>query len=275
MNEHSEMKFAGTSLKPLEIWRPDVSLADAFDFSRSLAVAALRAGSGSMVTAVGARPARGLVLYERENCPFSRLVRESLSDLDLDVLIKPCPEGERLHRAELRGLSGHERVPFLLDEGIGVHIGESKEIIRHLFDHYGHGRVPLPLRWHKAAELSSKLASHLRGRSLRYVEPAQRPMRPLELWGYEASPYSRVVRERLGELGLMHVSHNLARRSPRRGAFVDHFGKAQFPRLFDPNLGLAMFESDDIVEYLNTHYARALVLPSTGFHAEVRHAQVH
>src|SRR5690349_18800155 len=109
------MKIAGTSLRPLELWRADASAREARDFASSLAASFLRAGSGARVGPIGARPNQALTLYEKEGCPLSRLVREALSDLDLDAWVKPCTDGEREHHAELRALAGHERVPFLID----------------------------------------------------------------------------------------------------------------------------------------------------------------
>jgi glutathione S-transferase len=249
------MKIAGTSLRPLEIWRPDVSVERAIDFSKSLAATMARAGSGGLVTKLGPRPKGRLVLYERESCPYSRLVREALSELDLDVLIKPCPPGEWRHRGELRALSGDDQVPFLVDEGAGVMLSESKHIVKYLFEHYGEGRVPLALRAHKLAELTSKLASRIRGRQDKPRVPAPYPPRALQLWSYEASPYSRLVRERLGKLALPYLCHNLARRSPRRPIFTAKHGQAQFPLLIDPNTNVTLFESDDILRYLDDEYA--------------------
>jgi len=254
-SESGAMKIAGTSLKPLEIWRADVHADDAIDFGRSLAATLLRAGSGGLVTQLGPRPKGRLVLYERETCPYSRLVREALSHLDLDVLIKPCPPGEWRHHGELRALSGDDKVPLLVDEGAGVVLSESQHIVRYLFERYGKGRVPWPLRAHKLAEASSKLASRVRARDDKARVAAPYPARPLELWSYEASPYSRLVRERLGELALPYVCHNLARRSPRRPIFVAKYGRAQFPLLIDPNTNVRLFESADILRYLNDEYA--------------------
>jgi len=257
------MQIAGTSLKPLEIWRHDVRTQDALDFGRSLAAVALRAGSGGLVTSVGARPRGRLILYERETCPYSRLVREALNHLDLDALIKPCPPGQWRHRGELRALSGEEKVPFLVDEGRGVKLGDSRQIVKYLFDSYGDQHLPVQLRVHKLAELSSRLTSYVRGKQDKARELAVAPREPLELWSYEASPYSRVVRERLGELGLPYTCHNLARRSPRRPSFVASYGRAQFPLLVDPNTNVMMFESDQIVRYLGEQYAPKLRLPAT------------
>jgi glutathione S-transferase len=261
------MHIAGTSIKPLEVWRRDVSAAQAFDFARSLAATMVRGGSGSMVTTPGARPIGQLVLYERETCPYSRLVREALSHLDLDALIKPCPPGEWRHRGELRMLSGDEQVPFLIDEGTGRMLGDSKAIIAYLFDSYGQHRLPLQLRMHGLAELTSKLATRLRGKDETPHEPAEPPQKPLELYGYEASPYSRAVREKLDELGLPYVCRNLARGSLRRAPFVAQHGREQFPLLLDPNTNVLMFESDDIARYLHEQYA-----PKPRLEPSFRHA---
>lgn len=254
------MKLAGTSLKPLELWRPDVHAADALDFARSLAVVALRAGSGGLADEIGARPQHRLVLYERETCPYSRLVREALSRLDLDALIKPCPEGEHIHREELLAFSGGQKLPFLIDESTGALLGESMHIVAYLYRRYGRGAPPPALRWKPLAQQSSRLASAVRGRKLAYRQPVLRQDLPLELWNYEASPYCRLVRERLGELGLRYVSHNLARKSPRREDFRRQHGKLQFPFLRDPNTGIELFESAHILRYLDQIYAPGLRL---------------
>ena len=50
------MQIAGTSLRPLELWRPDVTLHDARNFAGALAAVAVRAGSGARVTFAGPRP---------------------------------------------------------------------------------------------------------------------------------------------------------------------------------------------------------------------------
>ena len=49
--------------------------------------------------------------------------------------------------------------------------------------------------------------------------------------------------------------HNVARGSPQREAFVARSGKMMVPYLADPNTGREMFESADIVKYLNDTYA--------------------
>jgi glutathione S-transferase len=253
------MQIAGTSLKPLELWRSDVGVADAREFASSLAATLVRAGSGGRVTSVGPRPADTLILYEMENCPFSRLAREALSELDLDALIKPCPHGEESHRAELRQLTDRETVPYLIDRGMGVALHDAARIVRHLFTHYGMGRIPARFERVERALWTSRLASQLRGGRTEYVAPAARPAFPLELWNYEGSPYCRLVREQLDLHGLSYLSRNLARQSPRREAFLARFGKLQFPCLYDPNVDRCMFETASILAHLRSAYFDAAV----------------
>ena len=77
----------------------------------------------------------------------------------------------------------------------------------------------------------------------------------LEVSSYEASPYSRVVRETLSRLEIPYVLHNLARGSTKRDAFVAKTGKMQVPYLVDPSRHEAgMFESKDIVAHLESRY---------------------
>jgi glutathione S-transferase len=54
-----------------------------------------------------------------------------------------------------------------------------------------------------------------------------------------------------------YVLHNVAKGSAARDAFVARSGKMMVPYLIDPNTGAAMFESADIVRYLEATYAVA------------------
>ena len=49
--------------------------------------------------------------------------------------------------------------------------------------------------------------------------------------------------------------HNVARGSAAREAFVARSGKMQVPYLVDPNTNVEMFESADILAYLDETYA--------------------
>ena len=107
-------------------------------------------------------------------------------------------------------------------------------------------------------DLSSFAATVIRGGRGIYprVTAAERssPQRPLELYDFEGCPYCRKVREVLCELDLDYLAYPVARGSSRRVELRKRGGKVQVPYLVDPNTGAAMFESDDIIAYLNETY---------------------
>src|SRR5262249_56768586 len=89
------------------------------------------------------------------------------------------------------------------------------------------------------------------------VEAWRARVQPLELWSFEASPFCRIAREALCTLELPYRLHNVGKGSPSREAFVERSGKMQVPFLVDPNTGAALFESADIVGYLERTYRAA------------------
>jgi glutathione S-transferase len=183
-------------------------------------------------------------------------VREALSALDLEAVVYPCPKGGPHFRKEATRRGGKAQFPFLVDPNTGRELYESDDIIAYLFAEYGDGSPPLPLRLGPLTDLSSFAASAARpGIGGRYV-PARQPKKPLELWSFEASPFCRLVRERLSSLELPYVLHNVAKGSPSRAAFVKRSGKMMVPYLVDPNTGTEMFESADIVAYLDRTYRK-------------------
>ncbi|GBG83767.1 hypothetical protein CBR_g37568 [Chara braunii] len=208
----------------------------------------------------GRLPEKPIVLYEFEGCPFCRKVREAVTILDLDVLFYPCPSGGPTFRPIAKALGGKSQFPYMVDPNTNVSMYESDEIIKYLFTTYGDGQVPTILRLGLLTTLTCGLAAAgIRGmRGSRYT-PARMPEKPLELWGYESSMFSRLVREVLGELELPHIFHSMGRGSPKRQAFYEKFGRFQVPYLEDPNTGVKRFESAYIVDYLRSTYA----LPST------------
>jgi glutathione S-transferase len=94
-----------------------------------------------------------------------------------------------------------------------------------------------------------RLGSGLSGRA-----GAPAPAQLLELYDYEGCPYCRKVRERLCELDLDVLVHPVAHGSPRRAVLKQLGGRIQVPYLVDPNTGHAMYESEDIMTYLDTQY---------------------
>jgi glutathione S-transferase len=225
------------------------------DLVSSLAASVARVGLGMQVGALGARPARPLELYDFEGCPYCRKVREALSILDLDAIVYPCPKGGTTYRTAVERRGGKQQFPYLVDPNAGVELYESDAIVRHLFDRYGDGQPPLALSSGVLGDGGSMLASALRlGAGVR-GHPGRRPERLLELYSFEASPFCRLARETLTRLELPYLLHNVAKGSPKREAFVRRSGKMMVPYLVDPNTDVAMFESADIVAYLERTYA--------------------
>ena len=225
------------------------------DVLSALGSTLVRGAAGMRIGVLGPRPAQRLELYEFEACPYCRKVREALSILDLEVLVKPCPKGGPRYREEVKRRGGRALFPFLVDPNAGKEMYESDDIVAHLFQAYGVGPPPKRLRPGAVTDGTSMLASLLRpGAGARYRR-AREPAQPLELWSFEASPFCRLVRERLSSLELPYVLHNVARNSPGRAAFVQRSGKLMVPYLADPNTGQALFESADICRYLDRTYA--------------------
>lgn len=225
---------------------------------------------------IGERPEQLLQLYDMEGCPYCKLVREVLTELDLNAKILPCPKGGDIFRKEVRELGGKEQFPFLVDPNTGNQLYESSDIIDYLFKHYGSGNTPFSWKATPITTTTSRLSGLFRplmGTQKRY---SKQPEKPLELYSFESSPYSKPVRERLTELELPYLLHNLGKydksdfiiptirkhliesklpNGPLRKSIFERYGKLQVPLLIDPNTNIDLFESDKIVNYLMNTYA--------------------
>jgi len=231
----------------------------------SFAASIIRLGRGiSPDAGATARPApaRVLELYDFEACPYCRKVREALCELDLDYLAHPVAHGSP-RREELVRLGGKMQAPYLVDPNGGRRLYESADIVAYLRQTYGGTTT----RWGLPGPvdtLTSALASAVRlgrGRRCR-VTVGRDGLEPLVLYNMEGSPYCRKVREVLVELDLVHLVRNLPKGSAKREELLRRGGKMQVPYLADPNSGRKMYESDDIVAYLEAEYGpRAGVAP--------------
>ncbi|NHN42082.1 glutaredoxin [Halorubellus sp. JP-L1] len=84
-----------------------------------------------------------------------------------------------------------------------------------------------------------------------------------ELYQSEGCPHSKKVREKLSELGLSYVAHNPRLPGDEGGDVTNELthdeltalGDDQIPYLVDTDRRVTMHESDDIVDYLEEHYA--------------------
>jgi glutathione S-transferase len=226
------------------------------DVSTSLMATVARLGSGVNVGALGPRPEKPLELYEFEACPYCRKVREALTMLDLEVMVYPCPKDGKRFRPKVKKEGGKNQYPYLVDPNTGTAMYESDDIIDYLYRTYGTGTAPVSLKLGPVTDVSSFVASAARPLQGRGAVASKAPKQPLELWSFEGSPFCRIAREALTELEMPYLLHNVAKGSPRREAFVARSGKMMVPYLVDPNTGKEMFESEEIVEYLHSTYAK-------------------
>jgi glutathione S-transferase len=254
-----------------------MGLARTLAVSSSVLASQLRGWRGTNAFRPAPRqPAQLLELYEYEGCPYCRLVREALTELDLDAKIHPCPKGGERFRPAVKEMGGKRQFPYLVDPNTGTKMYESADIVAYLRQTYGgfDGKPGLLDRPIKVA--TSMLASGLRtGRGLR-ARPSKAPAQPLELFSFESSPFSRLVREYLCELELPYVLRNTGKghwkdlgppsvrdklhKSPKetsrnRKLLAERTGRVQLPYLIDPNTGTEMYESAAILRYLEETYA--------------------
>ena len=228
-----------------------------FDIATASTTTILRGGLGMSTRSVGPRPEQNLEIYEFEGCPFCRKAREALSILDLEADVKPCPKRGSRFRDPLVERGGKAQFPYLIDPNTGKEMYESGDIVDYLFAQYGSGPAPAARRGGAIATLAVVASGVGRGKAGSFMRPSKAPAKPLELFSFEASPFCRLVRETLCELELPYLLHNVAKGSARRDAFVELSGKMQVPYLVDPNTGIEMFESADIIAYLEATYGLA------------------
>ena len=253
----------------------------AMDATINLLAATMRGWRGTQAFSPALRrPEKVLELYDIEASPYCRLVRELLTELDLDVMILPCPSGGKRFRGEAEKRGGKQQFPLLVDENTHTILYESADIIEYLARTYG--RPEQATGWRPLEVATSYLSSALLWRpggvTGMTARPSKPPARPLELYSFESSPYSKRVLARLCELELPYVLRNTGKgawtdmgppsfrdslfRGPKdssrnRRWLAEHTGTVQVPYLVDPNTGEEMYESDAILEYLEQTYGAA------------------
>lgn len=248
----------------------------------------LSEGKGVSGTAFPKQPEKMLQLYEFEACPYCRRVRQVLTMLNLDYEVYPCPKQGTLFRPKVKELTGKAQFPFLVDPNTDTKLLESDAIIDYLFRTYGKKGKGTPRKWQNLPQRDVKgslisVLNLLRGmhadnvNSIR-VNAGRHPEKLLELYSFDMSPFSRVVRERLTELEIPYITRNVAKErwedqglaklrvklgkykpktAGKREAIMSNVmnGRMQVPFLVDPNTGIEMFESKDIVAYINKTYS--------------------
>lgn len=259
--------FSSPDPRPFFV-RPDKTL----DIASGAVGSLLRLGAGALVagyrvrtdngalveyttTLPDTRPALPIRVFEFEACPFCRKVREAISMLDLDVVVFPCPKGGLVYREYVREKGGKTMFPYIEDPNTGWEGYESDAIIRYLYETYGPSSGKVPSVVGSLSTFTAGLASILR-RKRGYLRAGKAvPAKvPIELYGYEASPFVKLVRETLTELEIAVFMHTTARGSNTRKDMKERFGRFQVPYIIDRNTGVSMFESAEICEYLMSTY---------------------
>lgn len=249
------------------------------NLASSALATALRTGVGISADPAAVKPARLLELYEFEGCPYCRLVREALTELDLDAMIYPCPKGGKRYRPLAKKLGGKMQFPLLVDPNTGKTMYESMDIVAYLFETYG--QRPLPMKWRVGLlqKFGSSVTGLARGRNGVRAKASHPPAKPLELYSFESSPFARPVRDLLCELEIPYVLRSAGRTRvadwvppalrdslnlqsepdlENRKALLERAGRVSIPYLVDPNTGTEMAESEEIVQYLKATYAAGL-----------------
>lgn len=247
------------------------------DVANSILASSAALWRGTSASAAAAKPAQPLEIYEMENCPYCRLVREALTELDLDAVIYPCPKGGERYRPKVIELGGKAQFPFMVDPNTGEQMYESADIVEYLYRTYANVEAPAHWKIKSLDTFSSMVASGLRLTKGMRARASASAEKPLELWGFESSPYARLVRERLCELEIPYLTHNIGKaqwqdfvltkyrdqlwpelehKGDKRRQLKQKAGKVMSPFLEDPNTGVAMFESADIIAYLDKQYGQ-------------------
>ncbi|KAK1310608.1 hypothetical protein QJS10_CPA08g01473 [Acorus calamus] len=87
-----------------------------------------------------------------------------------------------------------------------------------------------------------------------------RPEKPIIIYEFQSCPFCRKVREIVSILDLDVLFYPCPRNGPNFRPKVSQLGgKQQFPYMVDPNTGIAMYESDDIIKYLVEKYGTGTI----------------
>ncbi|MFD2230933.1 glutathione S-transferase N-terminal domain-containing protein [Alkalimarinus sediminis] len=247
----------------------------ALNIVTSTIASSIRSWRGTSASKTSQPPAKTLILFDREGCPQCRFVREALTELNLDVIIKPCPQGGNAI-TQLKLETGSSELPLLIDENTEQQIRGAEAAVNYLFERYRGKRPPKQLLANRFNQLASSLASGIRFNAGTVAKPSKGADKPLTLYSFESSPFSRPVRELLCELELPYLLVTLGKQqksdmgpanfrftlkpyqpiaNSKRDAFFKAHGNVQVPYLIDPNTGISLFESADIIKYLNDTYA--------------------
>lgn len=245
-------------------WKIDTLFAPE-DGKYSLKLGPLRIRDSSSVLQNVPRPLKKLIIYEYDASPFCQRVREIVNLLDLTVEYRPCPGARQSKFSDdLFKRTGRKTVPYLVDENTGVEMFESTDIINYLVDTYGpqsdtfDRKALWPITFEQFSVTTSGLVASVLDFPASQRQANARPdnelMKPITIYAYEVSPFCKPVRAKLCALSLPHTYVSCSRGSKNRDVLLEKTGNFQVPYIEDPNTGIAMFESNEICEYLDSVY---------------------
>jgi anaphase-promoting complex subunit 7 len=243
-------------------------IASAFRFSRGVTASPIK------------KEPRLMELYDVENDSACRAVRERITELDLSVQkVIPAAANSRvfLDSSYEYALPSNAEIPRLVaeDDNGGERVLEgASTIVAYLDEWTTKGGKNTQ---HNSSEMTGNdvfnallgmgglMANLFRlGRGVLVTEAAScdgvnvvpRPQQPLILYSYEGNQFCRLVREVLTELDIVYELRSAGKQSKRRDEVAKlSGGSTQSPFLIDPNTGVQIGQSSDIIQYLYRTYA--------------------
>ena len=211
-----------------------------FHWLLSVLASILRLGAGAGAPPITLK--EPIIIYEFEGCPYCRIARDAISDSGVPVIMRPCPKGGQRFRPEMLQRGGKAQFPFMIDPNTNTDMYESADIAKYLRKNYGKKGRPL-IAWLPPLNFfSSMFAVFARLTAGTMVQKSTPPEKPLELYGSERSPATRLVREKLC---VMEIEYHW-RSQP--------LGETQTPFLHDPNNGQEFTGAPAILRYLRKAY---------------------
>lgn len=158
----------------------------------------------------------------------------------------PTPRRFYVAPENLLGIAASS-VQFLLRFGSGAFVnGYNVELANDVSTDYSIVRI-----FGKQAKESSSMMNN-------------RPKMPIQLYEFEGCPFCRKVREAVAILDLDIIFYPCPKGGPiYRTKVKEMGGKAQFPYMVDPNTKVAIYESDDIIQYLFDTYGSGTSVPAS------------
>ena len=213
-----------------------------FNWLLSLGASILRLGAGGSAPAA-TTVVQPIIFYEFEGCPFCRISREAISETGVLVLMKPCPKGGKRFRPELMEIGGKAQFPYMIDPNTNTQMYESADIARYLRKTYGAGGPPVIQLLGPINIVFSQFAVLFRLMGGTIARSSTAPQVPLELYGAERSPSTRIVKELLSEMELEYFWRSRP------------VGETKTPCLVDPNTGEELTGALEIRRYLTKTYS--------------------